>query len=272
MFSLTTNGVFTVLHEFDEVNGANPRAALVEASDGYLYGMTPNGGLGIGSFQDSDGYGTAFRMAVDGAFTMLHAFAGLDGAHPSGALIQAVDGNFYGVTGNGPDTSSPGSVFRLTATGAVTTIHTFHLNDSMAAFPGFGLLDGCGGNFYGTTYSGAWGGFCATIFHVTAAGGFDIVHRFGDPFPFPCFAGEVPSGPLVSGPPGVGYVFGVTAAHVFVLAGVSGLTNVATVAGGSALVFGDDGSLYGTSPSGVFKLGEGGLSQVHSFSAGEGSG
>ena len=275
VFSLTPDGVFTSLHDFNGADGANPIASLVQAANGYLYGTTLNGGSGIGSPRDADGYGTIFRMALDGTFTSVHSFTGLDGASPSGALIQAADGNFYGETAVGPNGDLPGTVFRMTTSGAVTAIHTFHLNDSMGSFPQNGLLEDVDG-FYGSTPSGAWGGSCAAIFHVTAAGAFEILHRFGVPFPAPCFSLDRVVGPLVHGPGG--YIFGATPTSVFVLAGPGGFTTVYSVdphepanyiVGG--LLLGADGSLYGPSVSGVFKLGQAGFSQVHSFSAREGS-
>jgi uncharacterized repeat protein (TIGR03803 family) len=49
--------VFTNLYSFTGTNdGANPYAGLVQGSDGYFYGTTPNGGQG--------GVGTVFRLTI----------------------------------------------------------------------------------------------------------------------------------------------------------------------------------------------------------------
>ena len=52
-------GSVTVLHSFgnpeDPSEGLGPSGTLIEASDGYLYGTTVNGGMNFG--------GTVFRMA-----------------------------------------------------------------------------------------------------------------------------------------------------------------------------------------------------------------
>jgi uncharacterized repeat protein (TIGR03803 family) len=89
--------VFTVLDAFARgVDGAEPSAALIQATDGNFYGTTRVGG-------DPACYcGTVFRMTPTGTVTVLHTFTGYfngtDGAEPSAALIQATDGNFYGTT------------------------------------------------------------------------------------------------------------------------------------------------------------------------------
>jgi hypothetical protein len=42
-------------------------------------------------------FGTVFRMTPGGKVTTLHSFGGgADGALPSGGLVRATDGNFYG--------------------------------------------------------------------------------------------------------------------------------------------------------------------------------
>jgi uncharacterized repeat protein (TIGR03803 family) len=64
VFQIDTNGVLTTLHEFGSVtnaagyvlDGTNPRAGLVQGSDGSFYGTTYRGG--------SQGGGTIFRMTI----------------------------------------------------------------------------------------------------------------------------------------------------------------------------------------------------------------
>src|SRR2546422_11221230 len=92
--------------------------------------------------------------------TTLHSFDGTDGASPIGGLVQATDGNFYGTTLQGGDTScSPpygcGTVFKITPGGTLTTLHSFHLTDG--ADPWGGLVQATDGSFYGTTVSGGNG-------------------------------------------------------------------------------------------------------------------
>src|SRR5579862_5033666 len=82
----------TVLYSFaGGPDGANPDAALIQATDGNFYGTTRDG--------VSD-FGTVFQMTPSGTVTFLHSFTGgtTDGASPRAPLIQATDGNFYGTT------------------------------------------------------------------------------------------------------------------------------------------------------------------------------
>ena len=82
----------TVLHSFagGTGDGANPYDALIQGSDGKLYGTTSAGG--------SSGYGMVFAITSSGTETVLHAFAGGSGerAQLSAGLIQGSDGNRYG--------------------------------------------------------------------------------------------------------------------------------------------------------------------------------
>jgi hypothetical protein len=55
VFSVTTNGALSTLVLFNGTNGAEPRGALVQGSDGNLYGTTAQGGLG---------YGTVYRLVL----------------------------------------------------------------------------------------------------------------------------------------------------------------------------------------------------------------
>ena len=61
---------------------------------------------------------------------MLHAFSGSPDGAPPTTLIQGADGNFYGTTRGGGVTCDPsscqyGTLFRITASGAVTILHSF---------------------------------------------------------------------------------------------------------------------------------------------------
>jgi uncharacterized repeat protein (TIGR03803 family) len=84
---------------------------LLQAADGSFYGTTQNGGPYTNQF--GTGYGTVFRLAIDGTFTSLFSFNGTNGGYPRAGLTQGVDGSFYGTTTYG-GTSDSGTVFRLT--------------------------------------------------------------------------------------------------------------------------------------------------------------
>jgi uncharacterized repeat protein (TIGR03803 family) len=154
-FRITTNGVLTTLHPFTGgTDGAAPKAALIQAADGSLYGTTFSGGANYG--------GTVFRMTVGGVLTTLHAFSyGTDGGNPLAPVIQVSDGNFYGTTVAGGD-SGDGNIFRLTSTGAFISLHSFTGADGNNLQ--VGLVQGNDGNFYGTTRYGGANPYDGTVF------------------------------------------------------------------------------------------------------------
>ena len=81
--------------------------------------------------------------------------------NPQAKLIQASDGDFYGTTANG-GTSGYGTVFKMTATGTLTTLVNF--NSTNGSRPQAGLLQGSDGNFYGTTREGGSSGYGTVSF------------------------------------------------------------------------------------------------------------
>jgi uncharacterized repeat protein (TIGR03803 family) len=115
VFAITPGGNLTTLHDFAGPDGLNPIGALIEGTDGNIYGTTSDGGP---SNPDCTfGCGTIFQITPEGGFTTLHSFSGLDGQHPYIGLVQATDGNFYGTTyvgGASPACAEGcGTIFRL---------------------------------------------------------------------------------------------------------------------------------------------------------------
>jgi uncharacterized repeat protein (TIGR03803 family) len=78
---------------------------LIQATDGSFYGSTSTAGTG--------GSGTLFSITSAGSLHTLYDFTFLsDGADPGGNLLQATDGNFYGVTNDG-GAQNQGLIFQL---------------------------------------------------------------------------------------------------------------------------------------------------------------
>lgn len=163
LFEMTLSGAYTMVHDFTGDDGCSPQATLVQGSDGNLYGTTIAGGAG----GQGHNYGAAFKITPSGTFTLLHTFDGTDGTYPTGALIQASDGNFYGTTQYG-GAYNQGTIFKMTPSGTVTTLYSFcpqsFCNDG--ANPYAGLILGSDGVFYGTTFNGGGGGH-GTIFSLS---------------------------------------------------------------------------------------------------------
>jgi uncharacterized repeat protein (TIGR03803 family) len=150
VFKITPGGTLTTLHSFGTTDGSYPSCALVQATNGSLYGTTYQGGNNS-TCGSGNGCGTVFKITSDGTLTTLHIFDSTDGANPIAGLVQATDGNFYGTTYAG-GTSDWGTVFKITPSGTLTTLHSFDLADG--AQPYGPLAQATRGDFYGTTTQG----------------------------------------------------------------------------------------------------------------------
>jgi len=98
------------------------------------------------------------EVATAQTFTTLHSFDGADGGLPSTALVQANNGDFYGTTSSGGAHGS-GTVFKITPSGALTTLHSFcarteHGSCTDGEDPNGPLVQAGNGNLYGTTSLG----------------------------------------------------------------------------------------------------------------------
>jgi uncharacterized repeat protein (TIGR03803 family) len=249
VFKINTNGVLTTLYDFDTISGdfvpldgAYPKAALTQGSDGNFYGTTE------GTEGDENAYGTVFKLSTNGVLTNLYSFSGYDGDDPEAGLVQGSDGNLYGTTSEGgigwddyeDYNTAFGTVFKINPNMPLGPLGLLEPPTSLCTFsnnPGAGpeaaLMQGSEGNLYGTT-SG-----------------------FGPPYS------------------GDGTVFKISTN--LELTTLYSFTNIndgqKPVAG---LVQGDDGSLYGTTVFGgtnnsgtVFKINSDGtgFTTLHTFSA-----
>jgi uncharacterized repeat protein (TIGR03803 family) len=178
---------FTTLTGFNGTNGANPNGSpLVQGTDGNFYGTTYFGGTPTTCFYSAGtGCGTVFKMTPAGEITSLYSFCSqancTDGANPVG-LIQASDGNFYGVAEFGgllPASSECcGTIFQITPSGTLTTLYRFcsKQNCTDGERP-VSLLQASNGNFYGVTFYGG-AHKLGTVFEFTAAGTLRTMHSF----------------------------------------------------------------------------------------------
>jgi uncharacterized repeat protein (TIGR03803 family) len=176
VFKLSPTGTETVLHSFAgyPTDGGVPFAGLIRDAAGNLYGTTNTGGasstctVGYGL-----GCGVVFKLSPSGTETVLHSFTGgADGANPFlSGLVQDAAGNLYGTTayGGATGTCNPpvgcGVVFKLSAAGTETVLHSF-TGGADGAFPQAGLIQDAAGNLYGTASSGGPGGF-GVVFRLT---------------------------------------------------------------------------------------------------------
>lgn len=184
IFKITATGTLTALFSFPFVSNCDlPYGTLIQGNDGNFYGTTRNGG--------THNAGTIYRFNPSThVFSIFYNFKGscgascstgpYDGQQPNGGLVQGSDGSFYGTT-EGGGTESSGTVFKITAGGSETVLHSF----GGAAFPSYfldaPLIQATDGNLYGTATRGGDNSCfdgCGQIFRISPTGVLTLLHSF----------------------------------------------------------------------------------------------
>jgi uncharacterized repeat protein (TIGR03803 family) len=251
LFEMSSGGRLTPLYSFTNgADGANPYGALVQGSDGNLYGTSKGGG--------TSGHGAVFKMTTNGGFTALYSFTnGFDGSSPYAGLAQGSNGILYGTTVDG-GTNGFGTVFEMTTNGGFTALYSF-TNGMDGAEPVARLIQAVDGNLYGTTQSGGGSGY-GVVFRISTNGLLHPLYSFTNGVD-----GAYPSASLEQGSDGnfygttqygggsgYGVVFRMSTAGAMLP--LYSFTNGADGANPSAsLVQGSDGYLYGTTQNGGAK-------------------
>jgi uncharacterized repeat protein (TIGR03803 family) len=249
VFKMSPDGKIICLYSFgdhDENGGINTNGlapvSLVQGSDGNFYGITTGYALGEG--------GTLFRINPAGKLTTLFAFSGGEAFQPSGVLLAATDGNFYG-------TLNSGLLFKLTLTGNLTT--NFLNNGAKGPLTAAGLIEGKNEKFFGLIMCDGKSG---SVLQMDASGEFSTLVRIN---------GDCPSGELIQATDGNFYganPLGGTnrMGSLFRLNSSGTMTTLFEFNGRNGnrpnpqLVQGEDGNLYGTTEGGfgtggsVFRL------------------
>ena len=292
VFRITPTGALTTLYRFCAAagcpDGSGPLGGLVLSPNGVFYGMTGTGG--------TNSLGTVFQITRSGALTTLYNFCAFancpDGARPHSALVRGADGIFYGTTYQGGD-AGYGSIFEITASGSLTTLHSFCTSAGCAdgAFPETDLVQGTDLNFYGIT--GTFGAHNAgTVFQMTSGGGLTTLYAFCDLAN--CDDGAEPFTGVVQGADGnfygttslggtstnctsgCGTLFKITPAGLLTTLHSFSASDGAIPVG---LVQASDGNFYGTTETGgaynkgtIFQITPGGaFTTLHSFAAADGT-
>ena len=296
---------FRTVFCFQGKDGVRPKGGLVQGDDGNFYGTTSEGPVS----QDprvTGGRGTVFKITPKGALATLHVFHNEDGASPTGGLTKGRDGNFYGTTfDNGAvkkgsrHTTSFGTIFRISATGKLTTLYYFgEVPDGQ--HPMGEMVEGRDGNFYGTTREGGEDSM-GTVFKITPTGTLTALHSFKKSQE----EGNYPESGLIEGKdgafygtttqgggavPGKGWVGSGTAFKITPAGEFTVLHRFPEKEGdgktpSGGLVEGSDGDFYGTTESGgeaqghsrwlgvgtIYEIGNGGTySLLHGFLINEG--
>ena len=155
VFAITPSGQFSVVYTFSagptssNSDGGLPTAGLMQARDGNLYGTT--------SAYGAQGYGTVFRLTLQGVFTTLYSFNDnrqganpFDSTNPAGPLVEGSDATLYGTAAQGGG-AGYGTVFGISPAGTYSLLYSFGASPVSGAGPGGGLMFGTDGNLYGLT-------------------------------------------------------------------------------------------------------------------------
>jgi uncharacterized repeat protein (TIGR03803 family) len=177
VYRVTPQGQFTTM--FNLVPGIsddtmqNPYGGLIQATDGNFYGTTWMGGGVV------TGGGTVFRITPDGHATLFARLRGYSQNSTGGAsetgLVQATDGNFYGVT---PvfGRNNLGTVFKVTLRGGVSAIFNF-TGAATGSRPDQPLIQGMDGALYGSARDGGTND-AGTLFRITTQGALTMLVNF----------------------------------------------------------------------------------------------
>src|SRR5208337_2979416 len=176
-FKISTSGNLKTLCAFNLKTCAGaqaPSANLILGTNGDFYGV--------------DLLGHNFRITPTGKLKVLYTNANAVSVAP---LVLASNGDFYGVdklggvNNNCGGGTTCGSVFKMAASGKLTTLYSFCSVFQNGVCldgqnPQFALVQGADGNFYGTTGAGGSGtyGPGGTFFTVTPGGALTTLYNF----------------------------------------------------------------------------------------------
>ena len=133
----------TTIHAFSGADqGSDPLGALTETSDGKLWGVTQYGG--------TNNTGLLFQINKDGSnYVDVHNFGEVNGSNPTGSLLLASDGNYYGMTNNGGN----GVIFQFNPNTATYTTK-YNFDGITGSHPYGSLIQASNGILYGMTSEG----------------------------------------------------------------------------------------------------------------------
>ena len=143
-----------ILHNFMYEDGILPKANLMQATDGFLYGTTSGGS------NTQNRKGTIFKYDIENdTLLVLFSFADTTGGSPFSTLIQASNEKLYGTARTeGKGGSAYGTLFEYDVISrSYTVLHNFYGGNNGypdGLYPESGLLQAEDGKLYGVTGGG----------------------------------------------------------------------------------------------------------------------
>jgi uncharacterized repeat protein (TIGR03803 family) len=194
-----TDGNVTTFYQFPNLIEAS--LDPIFGADGNYYGVAWDHGGGTNADY-------VYRVTPAGSATSLYNLPNGNAGYLTHfvPLIQANDGNFYGVTSSGG--KGYGTLYRLTPGGQYTLLHSF--SQGAGAFP-HALLQASDGNLYGATL-----GYIAAsaLFRMTLSGEYTVLHVMSPNMDGTCQCnliqgsdGVIYGSALNYGPGGLGTIF-----------------------------------------------------------------
>jgi uncharacterized repeat protein (TIGR03803 family) len=201
VFEIDRDGAYVTRYRFLSAgDGHCPFSSVAVDGKGNVYGTVVGNGFG------GDPNGAVWKLSMQGKLTPLYVFKdGADGEYPDQSPIVDTEGNLYGTIITKNASEYAGAVWKIDTTGKFSIMHQF-----AGKADGFGpngpLMMNTDGNLYGTTASGglANGTGYGTVFQITPAGKFTIIHTFTGP------DGNNPTGTLAHD--STGAIYGATGA------------------------------------------------------------
>jgi len=177
---------YSALHNFPgypSTDGIYPLGSLIRDGQGTLYGTTYGGGFSY--------VGAVYKVDSSGNESILYNFTGgADGEWPQAGLVEDTDHTLYGTasaggqSGCGARGHGCGVVFKLSAGGEFSVLHTF-TGGADGAIPVSPLIRDGEGNLYGTASQGGSAGCvsnvssgCGTVFKLSPKGELTVLHSF----------------------------------------------------------------------------------------------
>lgn len=173
-----TSSSYRVVYRFvGRSDGAAPESGLIDV-DGKLYGTTVYGGNTTCRDDGEAGCGSVYSVTRKGAENLFFTFTRQYGANPRSPVIRA-KGTLYGTAYDG-GWSQRGTVYSISPTGSVTTLHTFSGRGGPSKdgiYPSRGKLISLDGTLYGTT--GAGGSSAdGTFYSISTSGSERVLYSF----------------------------------------------------------------------------------------------